>query len=112
MNFLFCGLAGMWKSEINDTDEVLYLKFIEDETSSGTYTSYNYYKDIKNLRVDTIGSWIIINGDICMFRAPLSERPDGTCGKLVFDRKKDILILDDGGPERIYTYNRVIEKKF
>ena len=42
INFSFCGLAGMWKSEINDTDKVLYFQFTEDHTNSGTYTSYKY----------------------------------------------------------------------
>ena len=110
INFLFCGLTGMWKSEINDSDKVLYFKFTEDQTNSGTYTSYKYYKDDKKLRVHNIGSWIIIDGDICMFKTPLSRHLDTICGQLVFDRKRDILILEDGGPERIYTYNRVIEK--
>ena len=109
-NFLFCGLAGMWKSEINDADKVLYFKFIENPENSGTYISYKYYKDDKKLRINNIGSWIIINGDICMFKTPLERRSETICGKLVFDKKRDILILEDGGPERTYNYTRVIEK--
>ena len=108
MNSLFCGLSGMWKSEINDSDKVLYFKFTEDQQGSGTYTSYKYYKDDKKLRMNGTGNWIIINGDICMFQNPLSERSDTICGKLVFDRQKDILVLkEDGGLGRVYTYNRV-----
>jgi len=102
ISFSFCSIEGLWKCKINDSKFLIY-QINEIQENSGTYKFFKYYKTPdKKLKFKDSGSWLVIDGDICLF----NDQDNSThtyCGKLKFNKKKNILILEDR--ER-YVFNK------